>query len=127
MELRRHCPGRHRTEAVQSTEFVAFWAEDKAIIAMDHRGTEWRLAGRVTLKEIEAGVTGFARAHRRALVRVASVDRLMSRIGQVPEHYCVLLGREFPVSIAHKSSLQYQYRAMAAQHGFSALGTAVAA
>lgn len=127
MDLRRHSKGGRKTEAVHSSAFVAFWSDAKAIIALDRQGVEWKLAGRVTLRDIEGQVTGFARAHRRALVLVSAVDRLMSRADQAPEHFCVVLGREFPVSHAHKSSLQYQYRARAAQHGFSSLGLAVAA
>lgn len=123
MELHRHCSG--RIEAVHSSEFVAFWANSGAVVALDLKGMEWRLAGRLSLKGIEAAVDGFARAHRRALVRISAVDRLMARDGQ--GHYCVLLGREFPVSGAHRPGLQSQYRALAAKNGFSNLGVARAA
>lgn len=127
MDLRRHSKDGRKAESVHSSEFVAFWSDAKAIIALDRHGIEWKLAGRVTLKDIEGQVTGFSRAHRRALVLVSAVDRLMSRADQTPEHYCVVLGRELPVSNAHKSSLQYQYRTQAAERGFSSLGLAVAA
>lgn len=123
MELRRHCNG--RTEPVNSRELVAFWADAGAVFGLDHSGAEWRLVGRQSLKDIETGVEGFARAHRRALVRVSAVDRLMARTGQ--GHYCVLLGREFPVSGAHKPALQAQFRALAAKNGFGNLGMARAA
>ena len=123
MELRRHCNG--RTEAVHSREFVAFWADARAVFGLDHSGVEWRLAGRQSLKDIEAEAQGFTRAHRRTLVRVSVVDRLMARAGQ--GHYCVLLGREFPVSGAHKPALQAQFRALAAENGFGNLGVARAA
>lgn len=124
MQLRRYRKNyRLRPEAVESSVFVAFWADDKFVRGLDAEGVEWLMHGQHTLKEIESGTTGFTRIHRGAIVSMAAVDRLMSRppVGKkAPEHYCVVRGRELPVSRSCKSAVYFQYRAHVSEHGFKA-------
>lgn len=128
MELRRYRKNyRLKPEAVDSSVFVAFWADDKFVRGLDAEGVEWLLFGDHTLKEIEAHAPGFTRIHRGAIVSVAAIDRLMSRTPEgkkAPEHYCVVGGRELPVSRSCKSALYYQYRAHVSEHGFKAAAAA---
>lgn len=123
MELRRYRKNhRLKPESVDSSVFVAIWADCKFVHGLDEEGVEWMLCGGYTLKEIETGTTEFTRVHRGVLVAVAAVDRLMSTTppDQVaPKHYCTVRGREFPVSRRFKPSLHRKYRAHVAQRGFT--------
>ncbi|MBV4524370.1 hypothetical protein KVG88_30310 [Pseudomonas sp. SWRI74] len=122
MELRRYRKNhRLRAEKVDSSVFVAFWADDKYVHALDRDGVEWMLCGKHSIKEIEAGDPRVTRAHRSSLVRVSAIDRVMSRNElrkNKPDYFCVVGGREFGVSRTCRPTLYAQYRAYVAEHGF---------
>ena len=129
MQLRRYPKDyRQKPESVDSSEFIAFWADSKLVMAMDKQGVEWLLMGGFTLQKIEAGDDDVIRTHRGALVRINAVDRYMSRHypdKTNPERYCTVHGREFPVSRGYKSNFEYTFQDQVSRHGF--IRTAVAA
>ncbi|MDF2792310.1 MAG: hypothetical protein K0S85_63 [Pseudomonas orientalis] len=106
MEVRRYRKNWHRRpEKVDSSVFVAFWADDKYVSALDVDGVEWMLTGDHALKLIEAGDQGLVRIHRASLVRVAAIESLSARNERrtkpravTRDYFCQVGGREFPIS-----------------------------
>jgi hypothetical protein len=132
MQLRRYRKNWHRRpEKVDSSVFVAFWADQKFVSALDADGVEWLLTGKHTLKDIEAGDSGLVRIHRASLVRVEAVEGLTSRNERrknqssfTRDHFCLVGGREFSVSRRGKIDIYPRY---AAYLGQQELPSAVAA
>lgn len=132
MQLRRYRKNwRRRPEKVDSSVFVAFWADEKFVSAIDTDGVEWMLTGKHTLKEIEAGDTGLVRIHRASLVRVEAVEGLTARNERrknqksfTRDHFCLVGGREFAVSRRGKDEIYPRY---ASHLGQQDLPSAVAA
>ncbi|WP_426237543.1 hypothetical protein [Pseudomonas sp. TWP3-2] len=122
MELRRYRKNWHRRpEKVDSSMFVAFWADQKFVSALDAEGVEWLLAGKDTLKSIEAGDPSLTRIHRGTLARVEAFERLgarnLRRTGlraYTRDNYCRIAGREFAISRKCKSAVYERFVAHAA-------------
>jgi hypothetical protein len=128
MELRRYRKNhRLKPEIVESSVFVAFWAEDKAVFGLDAEGVEWMLCSEFTLRVLESGDKGLTRTHRSSLVRVEAVDRTMQRPNPTNRHheaYCVIFGREFSISRACKNTFFFRYHAHVSEHGFATAAAA---
>ncbi len=126
MNLKRYSKNpRARAETVDSSVFVAFWADTKLVMALDRAGVEWLLPHEYTLKNIEAGDSTLTRIHRNALVRVDEVERIYSRIAphtHHPVHLCDVGGRKMSVSRRYKSDFQTEYRGHIEAHGYKSRG-----
>lgn len=122
MELRRYRKNhRLRAEKVDSSVFVAFWSDEKFVRGLDAEGVEWLLFHKHSLSEIEAGDDSFSRSSRSGLVRVSAIDRMMalpSKHKFKRDHFCVVGGREFPMSRMYRAALYSKYRAYVSEHGF---------
>lgn len=117
MQVRRYRKNWHRRpEKIDSSVFVALWADQKYVSALDADGVEWMLVGKHTLQEIEAGDSGLTRIHRGTLVRIEAIQSLSTRNERVigkrsttRDHYCLVGGREFIVSRKCKRLVYTRY------------------
>lgn len=66
--------GRYHTEECDSSDFVAFWADNKYTCARDSEGVEWLLHADHSLVQIEAGAEGLTRISRSTLVRTSAIE-----------------------------------------------------
>lgn len=95
MKLRRYKKviedGRYRMEECDSSDFVAFWSDNKYISARDRDGVEWLLHADHSLVKIEAGAEGITRISRSTLVRIDAIEL----VRDVPTEGVVLTPRVF--------------------------------
>ena len=128
MEIRRYTKNHlAKPELVDSSVFIAFWAEDKYVMGMDAKGQSWMLTQDITLQRIEREAPGVMRVHRKAVVRVGAIERLATRsfpAKKYLDHYCTVKGRELPISRRHKLAVYIAYQNQAARPGFVSMAVA---